>query len=64
MYNTVTAKVNILNVDSTLHKYIVVRFCKHELGDIWYYDSWDDKAKADEVAAELFNAFVVERDDG
>ena len=63
MYNTMTAQVKIVNASEHPRKYIVVRFCKHELGDVWYYGSWDDKEKAKEAAAELDNGFVVERED-
>lgn len=50
--------VTVVNItDAALkRKYIVARCAENEL---WYYNAWDDRAKAVQVANELENALVI-----
>ena len=52
--------VKVNNVPPDADRCIVARL---DNGELWYWGSWSDKAKADEAAREFDNGVVVERND-
>lgn len=49
--------VDIQNMPQNARSYIVARTCE---GSCWYYGSWDNKSKADEVAKEIGGIVITE----
>lgn len=55
----VEIKINNLP-DKIVCKYVVVRRCDEDGVSLWYYGQYNKKEKAEEVALEIGNGFVVE----
>ena len=55
----IQAGILVKNLPSyELRKYTVVRL---DNGESWYYGTYDDYSRAEEVAKELGNGYVIER---
>lgn len=53
-------KVEVLNIDSTVDKYVVARLVG---GSLWYWGSWADRKTAHNVASQFDNGVVLEYND-
>ena len=53
----VNVKVSVFNLPPDYKKYVVARYVD---GKLWFWGSWDDKDRADEVAEEI-GGIVTER---
>ena len=54
-------KVNNLSATYANYKYVVIRDCANE--GYWYYGATNNLVRAQEIAAEIGNGFVVEPQD-
>lgn len=52
-------KVSINNLPISYKKYIVAMLVD---GEFWYWGSWDDKSKAEQVAKTMPDGVVIEMD--
>ena len=55
------AEIKINNLPNRIVcRYMVVRRCDEDGVSLWYYGQYNKKEKAEEVALEIRNGFVVE----